>query len=260
MTSVEQLLGLSSQALEIEKRVVNGTLNPLDVRRALQDIIEHRAGAWRVPPTWWRTPEQQMERARELWPGVDLPEPPRSFIPHSKTSVLLLHVPSSFDELWGKAVAPEGFSLIRNEHLQSDRLLLAANTMQYKGPKWIEFDPEFAECGHSKRDNDPYELWKRDDVMLAADEVLSAVIQFPDWAVAWIPALDRACASRPHVAGYKLKRDGTDDYFDIMQLAAGTNPDDGKDVVSLQYVDVLFYKPLQRWASPRVYEVVALSY
>lgn len=40
MTTIEQLVGLTAQHNEIIKRVGNGSLNPISVRRAFQDIIE----------------------------------------------------------------------------------------------------------------------------------------------------------------------------------------------------------------------------
>ena len=40
MTTIEQLAGITSQHNEIVKRVGNGSLDPVAVKRALQDIIE----------------------------------------------------------------------------------------------------------------------------------------------------------------------------------------------------------------------------
>lgn len=75
MTIIEQLAGIISQHNEIVKRVGNGSLDPIAVKRALQDIIEGKlptVANW-TPPTWWRTPEQQLARARQLkyrvWAG-----------------------------------------------------------------------------------------------------------------------------------------------------------------------------------------------
>ena len=59
MTTIEQLARITSQHNEIVKRVGNGSLDPVAVKRALQDIIEGKlpTPTWN-PPTWWRTPEQ----------------------------------------------------------------------------------------------------------------------------------------------------------------------------------------------------------
>ena len=53
-------------------------------------------------PSWYVSPEQQLARARQLWPNAVLPEPPKEFTPRTKSEVLLLHVPDSFDSLWDK--------------------------------------------------------------------------------------------------------------------------------------------------------------
>lgn len=83
MTTIEQLAGITAQRNEIVKRVGNGSLDPVAVKRALQDIIEGKLPTltWN-PPTWWRTPEQQLARARQLWPStLFCPSHPRSSRP-----------------------------------------------------------------------------------------------------------------------------------------------------------------------------------
>lgn len=149
-------------------------------------------------PSWYRTPEQQLERARQLWPGVNLPELPKDFVPRTETEVLLLHVADTFDSLWDKVVAPAGYTKSRWESVKSDKrhLRLAPNVPNRTKPVWLGFDPEF---GKGER---PDSLWGRSD--LAASEVFSALIQFPDWPLAWFKG-----ASAPNLAGYQLKY-GTD--------------------------------------------------
>ena len=145
MTTIEQLAGITAQHNEIVKRVGNGSLDPVAVKRALQDIIEGKLPTltWN-PPTWWRTPEQQLERARRLWPNAVLPEPPKEFTPRTKSEVLLLHVPDSFDSLWDKVVAPTGYTKYRWEGVKSDKrnLRLAPGKVEFTQPVWLAFDPE----------------------------------------------------------------------------------------------------------------------
>lgn len=147
-------------------------------------------------PTWWRTPEQQLERARQLWPNTVLPEPPKEFTPRTKSEVLLLHVSDSFDSLWGKVVAPTGYTKYRWEGVKADEqnLRLSPNKREYTEPVWLVFDPE---RGKGAR---PDSFWGQADV--AASEVLSALIQFPDWSLSWFNG-----ASAPNLAGYQLKYD-----------------------------------------------------
>ena len=203
MTTIEQLAGITSQHNEIVKRVGNGSLDPTAVKRALQDIIEGKLPPmqnWN-PPTWWRTPEQQLERARQLWPNAVLPEPPAEFTPRTKSEVLLLHVPDTFDSLWDKVVAPDGYTKYRWEGVKADKrnLRLAPNKVEFAQPVWLAFDPE-----HGKGER-PDSFWGQAD--LAASEVFSALIQFPDWSLAWFNG-----ASAPNLTGYQLKYDGNWSY------------------------------------------------
>ena len=199
MTTIEQLAGITSQHNEIVKRVGNGSLDPTAVKRALQDIIEGKLPPmqnWN-PPTWWRTPEQQLARARQLWPNAVLPEPPKEFTPRTKSEVLLLHVPDSFDSLWDKVDAPTGYTKYRWEGVKSDKrnLRLAPNKVEFAQPVWLAFDPE---RGKGER---PDSFWGQADT--AASEVFSALIQFPEWSLAWFNG-----ASAPNLTGYQLKYDG----------------------------------------------------
>ena len=196
--SLEQMMGMIGQWDEIVKRVAGGSLDPVAVKRALQDIIEGKLPTltWN-PPTWWRTPEQQLERARQLWPNAVLPEPPKEFTPRTKSEVLLLHVPDTFDSLWDKVVAPEGYTKYRGEGVKADKRNLRLATKggeSYVVPVWLAFDPE---RGKGKR---PDSFWGQADT--AASEVFSALIQFPDWPLAWFND-----ASAPNLTGYQLKYD-----------------------------------------------------
>ena len=199
MTTIEQLAGITSQHNEIVKRVSNGSLDPVAVKRALQDIIEGKLPTltWN-PPTWWRTPEQQLDRARQLWPNAVLPEPPKEFTPRTKSEVLLLHVPDTFDSLWDKVVAPSGYTKYRWEGVKADKrnLRLAPNKVEFDRPVWLAFDPE-----HGKGER-PDSFWGQADI--AAREVFSALIQFPEWSLAWFNG-----ASAPNLTGYQLKYDGS---------------------------------------------------
>jgi hypothetical protein len=201
VTTTQQLAGITAQHNEIVKRVVNGSLDADHVRDALQLIIEKKFPvtgqgvnvAWQAP-SWYISPEAQLERARELWPDTILPEIPAEFVPQTGTEVLLLHVPRPFDELWDKAVAPVGYTKFRTGVMKSGRanLRLAPNVIDRTEPVWLAFDPE---ANKGKR---PDSLWGKPN--LAAGEVLSALIQFPGWCLSWFNG-----ASAPNLSGYQLK-------------------------------------------------------
>ena len=236
MTTIEQLAGITSQHNEIVKRVGNGSLDPVAVKRALQDIIEGKLPTltWN-PPTWWRTPEQQLDRARQLWPNAVLPEPPKEFTPRTKSEVLLLHVPDSFDSLWDKVVAPSGYTKYRWEGVKADKrnLRLAPNKVEFDRPVWLAFDPE-----HGKGER-PDSFWGQADI--AASEVFSALIQFPEWSLTWFNG-----ASAPNLTGYQLKYDGSWSHVPCLYRWG-----DGRQLVLRYYWAGSRY---DNWSSPSVRE------
>lgn len=146
------------------------------------------------PPSWWPTLEEQLDTACRLWPDVNLPEPPAEFVPQTETEVLLLHVPRPFDELWHAVQAPSGYTKVLSGVTEENRpaLRLAPNVPHRTTPVWLGFDPEH---GRGKR---PDSFWGQPN--LAASEVLSALIQFPDWPLAW----RKDGVSVPNLTGYQL--------------------------------------------------------
>ena len=144
-------------------------------------------------PEWYISPEQQLERARQLWPDAVLPEPPEGFTPRTRFEVLLLHVPESLDSLWDKVVPPEGYTKEKQEGKWKLRLTLRKR--EYAEPVWVAFDPERGK-GQSADS-----FLSREDV--ATTEVISAIIQFPGWPLAWSNG-----ASAPLLTGYQV------DYWD----------------------------------------------
>ncbi len=153
----------------------------------------------RIQPTpiWYVSPERQLERARQLWPNAILPEPPKGFTPATASEVPLLHVPDSFYALWAKIVAPAGYTKDLWMGIEADkwRLRLIPNKVEYTKPVWLGFDPEY---GRGVRSDS---LWGRSN--LAANEVFSAVIQFPDWSLYWLHG-----ASPPNLSGYQCEYEG----------------------------------------------------
>ena len=192
------------QQVEFQRVLASAGFTDSDIARIIKEpnlastmylAIQPKAVA--TVPSWWRTPEQQLERARQLWPGRELPEPPEGFTPRTKSEVLLLHVPDTFDSLWDKVVAPEGYTKYRWEGVKADKrnLRLSPNKREYTEPVWLAFDPE-----HGKGER-PDSFWGQADI--AASEVFSALIQFPEWPLVWFNG-----ASAPNLSGYQLKYDG----------------------------------------------------
>ena len=186
-------------------------------------------------PSWYVSPEQQLARARQLWPNAVLPEPPKEFTPRTKSEVLLLHVPDTFDSLWDKVVAPDGYTKYRWDSVMADKrnLRLAPNKVEFTVPVWLAFDPE-----HGKGER-PDSFWGQADI--AASEVFSALIQFPEWSLAWFNG-----ASAPNLTGYQLKYNGN--WSDVPYLRRWGG---GRQ---LELDDVWAVRRDGRWSSPSVRE------
>jgi hypothetical protein len=148
---------------------------------------------------------------------------------------LLLHVPDTFDSLWDKIVPPDGYTKYRWGGVKSDKknLRLAPNKREFTQPVWLEFDPEY---GKVER---PDKLWGQPD--LAADEVFSALIQFPDWCLSWFNG-----ASAPNLSGLQLKYDGK--WLNVPYLYRSAI------CRQLKLIADWAYNGSARWASPSVRE------
>lgn len=175
------------------------------------------------------TPELQLSRATRLWPHIALPGVP-AYTPVSKTSFLLLHVPDTLKSLWSKIITPAGYTKFLENDKEWD-LHLAPNKHEHKVPIWLEFDPQYG------RHRSPASLWGKSN--LAASEVLSAVIQYPDWCLTWFKG-----TPAPNLSGYRIAEDGRwsrtlylDRVEDSRQLELRSHWADSID---------------QRWASPSV--------
>lgn len=196
------------QQVEFQRVLASAGFTDADIARIIKEpslasvmYVAIRPKADAIVPSWYISPEQQLARARQLWPNAVLPEPPEGFTPRTKSEVLLLHVPDSFDSFWDKVVAPQkdgvSYTKYRWESVKSDKrnLRLAPNKVEFAQPVWLAFDPE-----HGKGER-PDSFWGQAD--LAASEVFSALIQFPEWSLAWF-----AGSSAPNLTGYQLKYDG----------------------------------------------------
>ncbi len=186
------------------------------------------------PPVWWRTPEQQLQRARKLWPNLALPEAPAKFTPQSESEVLLLHVPDKLESLWEKVKVPAGYTR-REEDVEVEELCLALNKVELTEPTWLGFDPE-----HGK--GEPADsFWGQANV--AGAEVCSALIQFPVWSLTWFAE----GVAAPNLSGYRIWYDGVSfvPKLDLMD-------DDAESVYCLEMC--LSYAGNQHgcWASPTV--------
>lgn len=138
----------------------------------------------------WPSSHRQMERAWRLWPGIILPDPPKPTV-LTKDEKLLLHVPLPLETLLRIAGVDYDERILDENHLR----YRPHSERSYRFPTWIAFDPSF---GAGQR---PRALWDC-PTCLAAEEVISAIIQYPEWPAQWGDGLSLC------LAGYQANVDG----------------------------------------------------
>ncbi len=223
MTTIEKLVGITSQHNEIVKRVGNGSLDADAVRRALQDIIEGKA-LISIPgtPSWYTEPAYQVTHVADLlvenpqwgFTKADIPPIPQGIVLQGNEVLMLsIYLPKkgkvggiqrTFDELWGAAKAPDGFTKYRWPELKSDakHLRLVEGRTHQPGIRWVVID--LMTNWEPERGRKVETLWAQDNhAKLAASEVLMAAILFPDW----VAATDGAKIPHADMAGYQFNWD-----------------------------------------------------
>ncbi len=217
MTSIDQFVGLHAQMNELMKRVGNGSLDVERVKRGLQGIMDPRTKIMGWVPSWWRTPEDQIKRARKLWPGIELPSPPESFAPKEPTSVLLLHVPLPLGDLWNAVRLTHRFAHTSNTFCSGD--LSEFRPLGGK-PMWIEYDSKLL-LDHPVGGIRKWTLVLEDGYLASCEALLSACIQFDGY-------LSQICR---HDASVLAWAKGAEDYelfvLNSTQQGRCTNYDEG---------------------------------
>lgn len=174
----------------------------------------------------------QSERARLLWPGIEVPPLPE-FTPITSTERLLLHVPDTFTSLWQKITLPKEYGKFRPDFVKSEnssQLRVAPGRRTYDYPVWVAFDP------HHGTGRAPASL--PDLSILAASEVLSAMIQFPTWPLVWgtqDPSNGNKPVPFPNLAGYQVHDESgwvNTLMFDIMPFPE-PNPWDSPSLIKM---------------------------
>jgi len=201
----------------IEDRFLNGTLDPVALRRTLQDIIEDKSTLLVTTPSWYSSVDAQIEKVSaflELHGGqegfmpTDIPAVP-DFTPRTKTEVLLLTVMlpdkgrvkgvrRTFDAWWDFIVPPAGLTKWRWEELKSDSKHLRLARDEHKpGIRWVAFDPN---AHQGKSPKQALEHVITHGTTLANAEVLMAVALFPEWVSSW----NGGDSPYPNMSGYQF--------------------------------------------------------
>jgi hypothetical protein len=201
MVTTDQFVGLHAQMNEIVKRVGNGSLEPDLVKRSLQTIIEDRTEG-NVLPSWYVVPSLQLDRVRQLnaerdWGFADAHFPAVPSVKQSGTEVLLLavYLPGK-DGAWDvQRTFNEHLAVIQQQqdasgrtfcpYVKSDRKHLRRFSPTWHEPRpglrWVLYDYAFSHDpanGIAVKD-----LWYDEQRGLAASEVLTALMLFPEYGL-----------------------------------------------------------------------------
>jgi hypothetical protein len=159
------------------------------------------------------------------------------FEPRTSSEVLLLHVPEQFSHLWRRVPVPSGLEKLREYSMlySSDRYLKRLRP-EVEVPVWVAFDPMFG-VGEA-----PQNLFSRQ--YLACSEVLSALIQFPNWVDEW------GCGyPEPLMSGYRHRSSVNDPWDQVPRVTK-------KEMFREFALDVVYeHQGIDLWASPTVRKV-----
>lgn len=200
MSSTKQLNSVSVRCDEIADLVAEGLLDARAVSKELQKIIDMDDGkaidnsgnpastreSFSLTSPW-RSAREQIERAELLFPYTFIPEPPEDFIPRTESEVLLLHMPTTLMKLRDMA---RDFVNFGNVNIR-EPIYTNPHKLTHIRPLWLGFDPKYR-AGKS-----PECIYDNEDA--AGPEVMSALIQFPDWPNTWASG-----APMPIMTAYQL--------------------------------------------------------
>lgn len=189
MVTIQQLCGLTAQHNEIIERVVNGSLSPISVKRALQDIIEgvmkapsvveqveHQLAAWKnlgvaISDEQW---EYILLQAAVFEPVTDSDEPlvTGGFGNDSPKAVV--------NRLFGAFMPPDGYT--KCNYIEKAELRYAPGMRPTGGLRLVHFDPN-AYAGLSTEA--ALKAAKQDKLRLAGIEVLEHLVLNPQAGLTW---------------------------------------------------------------------------
>ena len=209
MTTIEQLGGLTAQHNEIIKRVVNGALNPISVKRALQDIIE---GNVILPSFVEKVKLQIMEWEKlgvvvshERWKSII--RQAELFQPFTATDEPLVtggfgydNAKAMLERLFRAFTPPDGYTSV---NYIWDAELRYVPGMEPTGElRLVHYDPNahvgFSPVGVRKA------VAKQEGLWLAGIEVLEYLVLSPQLVTEW----DGKLSPYPYLSGIELESDG----------------------------------------------------
>ena len=207
MTTIEQLGGLTTQHNEIIKRVVNGSLSPISVKRALQDIIE---GVMKTPSV-----VEQVERQLAAWKNLGVAisdeqwehilQQADVFEPVTDSDEPLVaggfgyaNPKAVVNKLFGAFTPPDGYT--KYNYIEDAELRYASGMKPTGGLRLVHFVPN-AYAGLSPEA--ALKAAKQDKLRLAGIEVLEHLVLNPQAGLTW----DGKLYCYPNLSGLQRKYD-----------------------------------------------------
>ena len=207
MTTIEQLGGLTAQHNEIIRRVVNGSLSPISVKRALQGIIE---GVVKAPSV-----VEQVERQLAAWKNIgvaisdeqwkhilqqaDVFEPVTDSDEPLVTGGFGYANPKAVvNKLFGAFTPPDGYT--KYNYIEGAKLRYAPGMRPTGGLRLVHFDPN-AYAGLSPEA--ALKAAKQASLWLAGIEVLEHLVLNPQAGLTW----DGKLCYYPNLSGLQCEYD-----------------------------------------------------
>lgn len=219
VTVDEDLKRVFKQIHQLEKQLLDGNVQPLEVRKPLQDILEHKFDrAWTQQLFWYISPDEQLANVRRWndergwgFADSDFPVEIPDFTPSQPLEVLVLAVYLP-DEGKGRKQVP-GYVRTANElwqiaresqpnwwqwdelKLDSDHLRLLPGVTHTPGIRWVALD--LGAHWNAKDGVRPRDVRGENS---AHAEILATAAHFPQW----VPEMDGEKVPYVWLPGYQV--------------------------------------------------------
>ncbi len=228
----EDLKRVFKQIHQLEKQLLDGNVQPLEVRKPLQDILEHKFDRiWTQQLFWYVSPAEQLANVRRWneerswgFSDSDFPNDIPDFMPSQPLEVLVLSVYLP-DQGNGRNQVPgyirtadELWQIVRSRqpnwwqwdalHLDAEHLRLLPGTEDSHTPgiRWALLD--LGAHWNAKDGVRPRDVRGADS---AHAEILAAAAHFPDW----VQAMDGEKVPYVWLPGYQVTIPGYDAWTNV---------------------------------------------
>lgn len=236
VTVDEDLKRVFKQIHQLQKQLLDGNVQPLEVRKPLQDILEHKFDrAWTQQLFWYISPDEQLANVRRWneergwgFADGDFPVEIPDFTPSQPLEVLVLavYLPDegkgrktvlgyvrTANELWqiARGLQPNWWQW-DELMLDAEHLRLLSEVKHEPGIRWVALD--LGAHWNAKDGVRPIEVRGADS---AHAEILAAAAHFPNW----VQAMDGEKVPYVWLPGYQVTIPGDEAWTSVPGLAWG---------------------------------------